>query len=489
MRIINPYEGVDFSSAIRQVSFTHEHTYNLQRNERAYLRGVQVFASMHYGPCGPRYPLSSFLYEYQDWNYYDVSYMFPDRGTDGTDVYTPVAARKKVQDKDNVRQQGLIVAFKVSSSEYSYTKLLADPSGLDWASLCENEDNWLTLTEEEKEASLALCTRTYSGEIPTFTDSNGNPVDTDDIPQIQNSSEHALWPISGGSGFVAHFNVLGATFAEPVWGVGVGKEFRLSHPIYESDDISQIFLNPENQQYGKIFGTINHPTGGIGSVEKMLGFAPEVFKAVEVYNVGYDKATNDGLLDTYDLALSRGHHLFCVAVVDWDNYVMDERAKFARGYNVLLLGDGYEQLPANCFVKKSDDGYVYSKSEACLDAYIAGNFYATGRGVHYITGLSISGETVEITFDAQATTIRAVTNLGKSESSGASFSFVIPPGATYLRFEAYFDDKPEGFDEMTEEEQEVYAKQGVMDFIFTNPIWIEDNPEASMEAQNTLLLF
>lgn len=489
MRIINPYDGIDFSSAVRQVSFTHEHTYNLQRNERAFRRGVQVFASMHYGPCGPRYPLSSFRYEYRDWNYYDVSYVYPNSGTGGTDVYTAVSARKRVPNGDGIRQQGLIVAFKISESDYSYTKLLADPTGLDWPSLCENEGSWQTLSEEEMEASLALCTRTYSGEIPTFTDSNGNPVDTDGIPQIQNSSEHTLWLFSDGSGFMNHFNVLGSTFTEPAWGIGVPQDFRLAHPIYETDDINTIFLNPENQQYGKIFGTINHPTNGPSYVKKVLGIAPEVLKAMEVYNVGYEKAVNDAFLATYDNVLSEGYRIFCVAVVDWDNYVMDERAKFARGYNVLLLGDDYEQLPANCFVKKSEDGYVYSKSEACLDAYIAGKYYASGRGVRRITGLSISGNVVEISFDKRAATIKAVTNVGVVKSSGTSLSFVIPPGAIYLRFEAYFDDRPEGFDEMTEEEQEIYAKQGVMDFIFTNPIWIEDNPEASMEAQNTLLLF
>jgi hypothetical protein len=189
----------------------------------------------------------------------------------------------------------------------------------------------------------------------------------------------------------------------------------------------------------------------------------------------------------YDSILSDGYRVNLTAVVDWDNYVADERAKFPRGYNVLLHSSEYDRLPTNCFVKKDAAGYEYSKGEACLDAYIAGHYYAAGRGIHYITDLTVSGKTVSISFDANATSIKAITNKGIVESSGNSMNFSIPAGATYLRFEAYWNDKPAGFDAMTDEQQEVYAKTGVMDFIFTNPIWIEDN-ENDMASKILLLL-
>ena len=488
MKIVNPYENVDFNSARRVLSFSHEHTYDKVTNEKAYNRGVRCFASMHYMPCAPRFPLSSFSYEYQDWNYIDISSYSPTGGTGGTDIYTTVNARKKVPTSDGFRQQYLIIAYKESENARSYTKLTVNPNGENWNNLCEDESKWVTLNEEEMEQQLSLCTRVIEGSVPTLTDSEGNTINTDDLPQIQNSSEHTLWKFSDNSTLMGHFNVLGSSYAEPAWGVGIPQNFRIAHPIHTSDEINSIFLNPANQQFGKIYGTINHPNAGVRYIKKVLNIAPNVFKAMEVFNCGFNTSMNNEFLSMYDRILTDGYKINLTAVVDWSILVADERAKFPRGYNVLLHGAEYDNLPTNCFVKSSSPNYVYSKGEACLDAYIAGRYYASGRGVHYITDLTVSGRNVTISFDANASVIKAITNKGKTETSGGSMSFTIPKGATYLRFEAYWNEKPEGFDDMTEIQQEEYAKTGVMDFIFTNPMWIEDEDNTDLKQKMLLLI-
>ena len=64
-KIINPYAGVDFDRSI--LSQSHEHCYDASKVANAYKRGIRVIACSHYLPAAPRYPLSSFSWEYQDY--------------------------------------------------------------------------------------------------------------------------------------------------------------------------------------------------------------------------------------------------------------------------------------------------------------------------------------------------------------------------------------------------------------------------------------
>ena len=114
---------------------------------------------------------------------------------------------------------------------------------------------------------------------------------------------------------------------------------------------------------------------------------------------------------------------------------------------------------------------VSQKSEAGLDAYIAGCYYPSAFGNSEITELSVLNDSVRISFDNPATRLYAITNKGRYSASGSSLTYKIPKGATYVRFEAYFDGDADA-----------------IDFIFTNPIFIEDNEGDDMTAKNLLIL-
>lgn len=306
---------------------------------------------------------------------------------------------------------------------------------------------------------LTLKTWNYAGSIVSFEDNNNNTILTDDLPQIPNAEHPCFGNISA-----RHFNVLGTSFSEAGWGkieIENLTSWRLQHPLYDVSQINALFANT-GVLNNKIFGTINHCDSSTDAM-KFLNNGREVFKAMEIFNQG---GTNIKYKKAYDELLSRGERLWVAAVVDWQGDIaVDSDCPFDRGCNVLLMDNSYNSLPANCF--DPTNNYVYSKAEAGLDAYIAGRYYASGLGNHYITGIDVNGEKVTISFDSVASSIKAITNVEVKEiANSSSMSFTIPRGAIYLRFEAEFND---------------------WDFIYTNPMWIEDNANNSI-SRNLLIL-
>ena len=65
--IINPYEGIDFQTASRVKSISHEHIFRQSQVKYAYDRGIRYFACVNYFPACPSYPLSGWSYEYEDY--------------------------------------------------------------------------------------------------------------------------------------------------------------------------------------------------------------------------------------------------------------------------------------------------------------------------------------------------------------------------------------------------------------------------------------
>lgn len=315
---------------------------------------------------------------------------------------------------------------------------------------------------------LTLEDKVNSGGVASFVDKNGNTIYTDDLPQVPNA-EH---PCFSGAGM--HFNVIGSVFPDAGYGTFGTTAWRLEHPLYNISQIPALFGDPDMKHFGKIFGTINHNTS-ITQAKKVISAGGGIFQGYEIFNQGYTRSVNRTFREVYDNLLSQGYRLFCLSVVDWqgdiasagmpgedmEHYVPE--VDFDRGCNVLLFGADYESLPANCFDK---DNYVYSKAEAGLDAYITGRYYASGLGVHYITGLDVRIGGVDISFDSPAD-VTAITNRGKKEFTNASsVSAQIDPDVTYLRFEARFPD---------------------YDFIYTNPIWF-DGKDGGGSAQKLLIV-
>lgn len=65
--IVNPYEKIDFQTATRVKSISHEHIYNKSQLKYAYDRGIRFFCCVNYMPACPSYPLSDWSYEYEDY--------------------------------------------------------------------------------------------------------------------------------------------------------------------------------------------------------------------------------------------------------------------------------------------------------------------------------------------------------------------------------------------------------------------------------------
>lgn len=387
MKILNPYNDIDFGSITRVKAISHEHIGSENPNltkeslRSAYDRGIRYFACVWYQPAALTYPLSAWNHDYQD--------------------YTS---------KDD----------------------------------------------------LTLKTWNYDGSVVSFEDGNNNTILTDDLPQIPNAEHPCFSNINSN-----HFNVLGTSFSEAGWGK-INMEnltsWRMAHPLYDVSQINSLFANT-GVLNNKIFGTINH-CGSFADAKKFLNNGRNVFKAMELFNQDATEQNNRKYKLAYDELLSTGERLWVAAVVDWQgSRNANPNCPYDRGCNVLLMDSSYNALPANCF--DPTNNYVYSKAEAGLDAYIDGKYYASGLGNHYITGIEINNDKVTVSFDSTASTIKAITNVDVKEvTNSSSISYTIPRGAIYLRFEAEFND---------------------WDFIYTNPMWIEDN-EGDSVSRNLLIL-
>lgn len=288
----------------------------------------------------------------------------------------------------------------------------------------------------------------YSGSIPTILDGNGNDIQTDTLPQVPNA-EHPCFANFAGN----HFNVLGSTFPDAGWGKFGGPSFRLSHPLYSLLNVANLFGNQEYQPFKKVFGTINH-LSLFSEASKAIELGKGIFKAMEVFNNGYNDATNETFMRNYDNLLLAGFRIYPVSVVDWQDYVPEGETDWEdKGCNVLLVPSSYDTLPANDFQASG----VYSKAEAGLDAYIDGRYYCSGFGRHSITNFDAEGGNISISFDSAPQSIFVVVDgVRKQLTTGSVVSFNVPDGSSYARFEARWADK---------------------DFIYTVPVFYkkEDN--------------
>ena len=335
-----------------------------------------------------------------------------------------------------------------------------------------------------------IVDKRLEGAVEEFKDSEGNIVKTDDLPQVPNN-EHPTFTQQLGvtTNFIQHFNVLGNMWGEAGWGDNNGSiADRNGHPLSDLSDMTK-FLDASNQYFagGKVFGTINH-CGNLSSAKMLIGSElGKIPLGFEVFNQGYTRDLNRKYRDCYDKLLSEGYRLFAVSVIDWQGYIEKDYADeeyiadvdYDRGCNVLLVDSSYDSLPANDFMVVDGKKYpnyhsaTYTKAEAGLDCYINGRFYASGLGNHSITELSEKNGTINFSVDGSPSGMAVITNLGRTSVAGNSLSYSIEKGVSYVRFEVFYDNDEK------------------KDFIFTNPIWVEDNDIAenkSKKIKRNLLL-
>lgn len=433
MKIINPYDGIDFSSVPKIKAITHEHIFRVDQLKSAYDRGIRWFANVHYQPSIP-----SVLH-------------------DGSRVY-------------------------------SYK---------DWSAMSDDAN----LVDR----SWSFFTPATGGK--TFIDKDGYTIDLDDLIQVGNA-EHDLmrsvtYPaISSG----IHHNVLGNLWGEA--GVNVfppitDMSWRRQHPIYTLEEAITHYRDEDNQQFvGRLFGTINH-CRVYDAAKGFCELAPEIFKGFEIFNQGYSTEWNQEFRTVFDTLLQEGYRLWGTSVVDWqgdiapwtyitdrernywisaysalsdsqksqyqsefDNldesqsvktykygnrvegywyYIYNRECTFDRGCNILLI-DGYDEMT------------TAEKEIAGLDAYRKGSFYCSGLGNHRITSLTVEGKNVTLSVDGTPSKIKAITAVGTSEKTGNTITTTIPKGTKFIRFEVYY-----------------YSDAADMDFILTQPIYIEGN--------------
>lgn len=479
MKLINPYENVDFGRYIKVPAISHEHINNEKTLQSAYDRGIRFFAGVWYMPSVAHYPLKESQYSYKDYLYYDTTH--PDT-IDFTEIeYTYNSAKEARESVDFslVKRKGVIVRYSMDGETFLYTKLVSD----EWS---VEDSDWKDVTEEDVDSELETYDAVYSSTIPTYIDENGVEQSTDNLVQIPNQ-EHTY--IAYENGYAnQHLNALGNMFTQH--GIytrkGLRRDFRLAHMMYKLKDMREVF--EANSVYkGKNFYTINH-CNSVYATNRVIEEFGE-FHGFELFNQGYSKGWNQEFRDTYDELLKNGLRLYGVAVPDWhgdykplwtyctdeeriewtnkyNSLSSEEQAQFGsakeyyeavgaevnrdRGCNVLLMDENYSSLPTNCF---PNEDYIYSKAEAGLDAYHAGRYYMSAWNSQTITSFEVDDNRIKLSVTGSPAKFKFVTNLRKEEVENGSDVY-IQEGETYLRFEAYYDDG---------------------EFIFTNPIWIEDN--------------
>lgn len=449
----NPYERVDFSSVSFVNSISHEHIKTAESLKKAYERGIRHFACVSYNPAVPPYPLSQWSGTFEDINYVDVSYSWPNKGISGSDFFTSESAKRAIPNNYQLRQKGLVIGYKSISGNYVYEKLIIEPASdteIDWLVLCSNPDAWLTIPEKRLADYLEKVNRTISGGIPSITLDSGEIISTSSIPQIPNA-EHPTFVGDNGL-YVGHFNILGSTVSESGWSKFAPTSWRMEYAAKRVSSINALFVNTE-----KIFGTINH-NYDLKGIKYLIDNCPDVFKAMELFNQGSSKERCQKFRDTYDELLSEGYRLWGTAAVDWqgvregrgysgqnmDNY--KKECNFDRGCNVLLINDW-------------DSLSVSQQSEAGLDAYIEGRYYMSGLGNHHIISLDETDGIVRLTVDGNPSRIRAITANDVISLSGNSIGIGISKKTKFIRFEVFY-----------------YNDNNDMDFIFTNPIFVNELP-------------
>lgn len=429
MKIINPYDGIDFKNTPRILGNTHEHIYNISQVKKAYDRGIRVFGCVNYFPSAP-----------------SVS---PKHLTD----------------------EGLPSKLSKWKVPFNIWDLTFDEN---------NEpilpENYPNIKPEDTPVKVFY----YEGSIPSFEDKDGNTIYTDDLPQIANCERTNKWIDRNFSGHYDmrcnHFNLLGYLNGE-----ATNYTYYYTQGYFENDSTKERsfyhrysltsfqedcnYANlPENQQFENlIFGTANHPYYGntnINQLREMIDNSNGVIKAIEFYNDGC-WADTQIVLEWADILYKEGYRFWGVAVVDWQSdYKENAEATFNRGCNTLLIPN-YDNI------QSADE-----KARTALKTYIDGKFYACGTGLHYITNISISGSKITFSVDSNASKIVISSSKSKqSYTNVSSVDYMITYGDIYVRFEAYF-----------------YQDENDMDFIFSNPIWIENNGGNDNKMKKDLLL-
>lgn len=302
---------------------------------------------------------------------------------------------------------------------------------------------------------LRLAKFTYTGSIPSFVDKNGNVINTDDLVQLPNA-EHAFYTNTGN----LHFNVLGSLFGECTNGNRTGTEWSEDalgmkknkwyslHPKWDIDDINRQYLDESNHLFmGKVFGTINH-TSSYQSVTQLLDECPGVFKAIEIVNQGSTESRWEQYRELWDRLLRENRRVWGVSVIDWQTNGSDGKPRLGA-CNVLLIQDyeGHSNM---------------EKSELGLDAYLSGCFIPSGLAVNDIVRFDVSKSSIRLEVTGIPSQINVVTNRGKTEYNRTSVvEYTYGWKDTYVRFEVWYR-----------------SKDGTLeDFLFTNPVFIENSIE------------
>lgn len=455
-RIINPYANVDFAGTPRVPANSHEHIYSSGMMQSSYRRGIRTFACVNYFPSA-----------------------------------SSVCPAGKL---------GRETACKISDCDIPVTDWI-DPSGIPQD--VQNNAFNMSLAQLEQYKTV----RRHIISAPTIEDDGGNTIYTNTIPQIANM-EFAFVPWVRGNlsdRISQHFNVLGNLFPIPTNGMtshaifedmtwDEEKAWRSGHPLYSMEELMSYVTSSQYQQFeGKIFGTANHNYDVTG-LKKYFDRYPQVFKAMECFNQCYSRNYNNAFRDAYDTLLRDGYRIWGTAVADWQgtrevDLLPAEQAEWIAAYNALTPEQqayygswkNYYNATAEkeCGDKNRGCNVLYipnyetmlardpqEVAEAALDAYIAGRYYMSGWGGFYIQDIDITPTNITLTVSGSAETIRGITNTATYEGTGSSITVPLTKKTSYVRFEAYFADK---------------------DFIFTNPIFIE-NDKAKGEVYNQSLI-
>ena len=441
MITLNPYDGVDFATTPRVPGNSHEHIYAGSGFQGAYRRGIRAFACVNYFPSAPS-----------------------------------VAPSGKL---------GLTTPQNFASWNIPV---------IDWDNPDNVPENFFEMTLEQLQPYLT--TRHYQGAYPTITDGDGNTVQTADVPQIANM-EFAFLPWERGNlndRIIQHFNLLGNLYGYPTNGMTYAptwpgmtwdeeKAWRIQHPLYSMADLMGFVRQNAYRQFnGKIFGTVNH-NDNVNGIKRYLDTYPDIFKAMELFNQYFSRNQNELFRSAYDTILRQGYRIWGTAVVDWPNsretwggLTPAERTQWMALYNELPpeeqaqygSASAYYEATAQKECGDADRGcnvlYIPNydtllsqgpqvAAEAALDAYLAGRYYMSAWGEKRIVSLSVTDTVASFTVSESASELRVITSSGTTTGSGTTITKQMN-GESYVRFEAYFDDA---------------------DFIFTNPVFLENN--------------
>lgn len=288
-----------------------------------------------------------------------------------------------------------------------------------------------------------------------FTDKDGNSVSLSDIVVVPNC-EHVN--ISGYP-YMLHTNYLGSEFGDPGWMRQDGDtsewapQWRIDHPILTDYELFDGVGN--NLPFGKVFGTLNHPTDGISSysiTDQFIEHSDGLIQAVEIFNRGYQPATNKSFEDYYFYLLNKGHHLWALSVVDWQGdgpYTED------FGASLLLLPSDYASMT-----------YI-QKQNAILDAYIGGRYFPTGLGTIRITNIEQDEDRVTFTFNTSARIVYGIYD-GEYKPIGSNISSICVDTRNASKF---FMLKALGDGD---------------DFIWTNPIYVNNKKKSIVDKFKVL---